>query len=257
MIIDTQEPAAPPEPKRCDLLLQHGSSAVSRGELAVTPTPSPTKTWRPIPHMRLLRLVEKALRDCGLAVAGQSHGLTHEGGRYFGLLEITAATGDSDYRQVAGVRNSHDMRFSAGVVAGTQVLVCDNLCFSGEIQIARKHTPRILEDLPRLAYEAVGGLSRYWNEQDKRIEAYREKDLDDRDAHDLVVRAVDNGVMANSYVPKVLREWRNPRHREFEDRNVWSLHNAFTEVFKGRLDLLPERSVRLNRLLDASAGLAR
>ena len=61
--------------------------------------------------------------------------------------------------------------------------------------------------------------------------------------------------MANSYIPKVLGEWREPSHPEFMERNVWSLQNSFTEVFKGRVDLLPERTARLHGLLDWEVGL--
>lgn len=249
------EPVASPEPKRCNLLLHCGSSAVSRGELAVSHTPWATSTWRPIPHLQLLQVVEKALLQSGLTIESQAHGITHDGSRYFGLLEITARNGDSEYRYVVGVRNSHDMRFSAGIVAGSAVLVCDNLCFSGEIQIARKHTPRIMDELPHLAYEAVSGLRRHWHKHDQRVDAYTEKHLTDTRAHDLVVRSVDAGVMANSYLPKVLEEWRHPSHDAFVPRNVWSLQNAFTEVFKGRVDLLPERTMKLHQLLDTHVGL--
>jgi hypothetical protein len=49
---------------------------------------------------------------------------------------------------VVGIRNSHDKAFAAGIIAGAQVLVCDNLCFSGEILLARKHTGHIHYDLP-------------------------------------------------------------------------------------------------------------
>lgn len=221
----------------------------------MTPTPRATKSWKPIPHIKLLQVVEKFLLEQGFAIQGQAHGLTHDQARYFGLLEISGRSASQEYRYVVGVRNSHDMRFSAGVVAGSQVLVCDNLCFSGEIQLARKHTPRILKDLPRLAGDAVAGLKRFWDQHDRRVARYRDVRIGDVRAHDLIVRSVDMGVMANSYIPKVLQEWREPRHQEFKPKNVWSLQNAFTEVFKGRVDLLPDRTRRLHELLDREVGL--
>jgi hypothetical protein len=36
--------------------------------------------------------------------------------------------------------------------------VCDNLSFSGEVRLARKHTSRIEADLPALVNRAVGQL---------------------------------------------------------------------------------------------------
>ena len=248
------EPVAPPEPKRCNLLLHCGSSAVSRGELAVSQTPLPTATHKPVSHMKVLQTVEKALLQRCITITGQAHGLSHNGARYFGLLEIQSPQ-NVDMHWVVGIRNSHDKRFAAGIVAGAQVLVCDNLCFSGEILLARKHTGHIHYDLPRIAEQAVDGLRGFWGQHNVRIARYREQRLTDTRAHDLVVRSVDAGVMANSYLPKVLQEWREPSHDAFAPRNVWSLQNAFTEVFKGRVDLLPERTMRLHQLLDTHVGL--
>ncbi|MGJ8639707.1 MAG: DUF932 domain-containing protein [Opitutaceae bacterium] len=241
--------------KRANLLLHCGSSAVSRSELAQVATPKATKTWQPIPHLKLLQFVEKALLERGFVISEQAHGLSHDQGRYFGLLQVTNNHPGHETHKVVGVRNSHDQTFSAGVVAGSQVLVCDNLCFAGEIQIARKHTPRIMDDLPRMTHDAVIGLSRYWEIQQSRITCYRNKRVSDSQAHDIVVRSVDAGVMANSYIPKVLQEWRQPRHKEFRSRNLWSLQNSYTEAFKGRIDLLPGRSKRMHTVLDAYCGM--
>ena len=44
---------------------------------------------------------------------------------------------------VVGVRNSHDKSFPAGLVIGASIFVCDNLSFSGEVKLARKHTVHV------------------------------------------------------------------------------------------------------------------
>lgn len=120
-----------PLPKRGNLLLHCGSHAGSRNELAQTLTPPATSTWQPIAYHKLLQLVERTLLENGFTITGQAHGLTHDCARYFGLIEISGLNHHPDYHYIVGVRNSHDMRFSAGLVAGSQVLVCDNLSFSG------------------------------------------------------------------------------------------------------------------------------
>ncbi len=250
MITDIIEPTSPPLVRHSNLLLHHGDHAVTRSELAQTPTPRPTKSWQPIPHLRLLQVVEKALLERGFVVIEQAHGLSHEGQRFFGLLQVQNNHPGHETSKVVGLRNSHDQSISAGIVAGNQVLVCSNLCFSGEIQIARKHTPRILEDLPQLAYDAVVSLNKYWEQQQRRIEEYRRTRISDPVAHHLVVRSVDNGIIATRMLPKVLKEYREPRHAEFKPRTLWSLQNSYTELWKGRIDLLPERSRKLHELMD-------
>jgi hypothetical protein len=155
-----------------------------------------------------------------------------------------------------GIRNSHDKTFPAGIVAGASVFVCDNLSFSGDIKFARKHTRFINRDLPQLVERSIGLLLAKWHDQDRRISAYKGAELQDRDAHDLVVRACDVGVCSNRLIPAVLHEWREPRHDAFEARNVWSLFNSFTEALKeGNLNELPKRTEALHGLLDVAVGL--
>jgi hypothetical protein len=153
------------------------------------------------------------------------------------------------------VRNSHDKRFPAGLVAGATVFCCDNLSFHGEVRVTRKHTRYILHDLPSLVGGAVGRLMSAWHHQAERIETYKHYLLSDQRVHDLVVRSVDLGIVPNRAVPDLLTEWRHPRHNEFAPRNAWSLFNGYTEVLKGNLAELPRRTERLHGLLDLEVGL--
>ena len=239
-----------------NLLLHCGASAVDRDTLACLPTPASTPTWQPIPHVGLLETVEGVLGTAGLRVAQEAHGVTHDGARYFGLLEVANGHDDTEYTRVLGVRNSHDKRFPAGVCAGSQVLVCDNLCFDGEITVARKHTRFVLRDLPYLVREAIGRLLGSWKHQDERISAYKEKRLTDTGAHDLTIGALDSGVISASRIPDVIKEWRVPSHDAFRPRNVWSWFNSVTEALKGgNIQTLPKKTQALHALCDACVGL--
>ena len=244
------------EKKRANLVLHAGAAVASRDDVAAIHTPEPTDTWMPISHISLIEQVELALKASNLRVVGQAHSLTREGNRYFGLMEIMNGQVSVDYSWVLGLRNSHDKSFPGSLVAGANVFVCDNLSFSGEIKLTRKHTKFIWRDLPQMTERAIGRLVSKWHDQDKRIEAYRGFEISDPKAHDLVIRSVDVGALAPSRIPNVLREWRKPQHVEFEPRTLWSLFNSFTEVLKGGLIALPKRTEALHGLFDSTAGLA-
>jgi hypothetical protein len=240
-----------------NLVLHCGAAAVELDQVSSVKTPRATSTWQPIPHHQLIQTVQRTLATTNLTIGTQAHSLTHDGSRYFGLMEIHGRKTSSDYCWVLGLRNSHDKMFPAGIVAGASVFVCDNLSFSGEVKFARKHTRFINRDLPQLVERAIGLLLAKWHDQDKRIEAYKEHEVIDQAAHDLVIRSVDVGVCANSYIPGVLKQWREPQHQAFEDRNVWSLFNAFTETLKqANLAELPKRTEALHGLLDVHVGLS-
>ena len=239
----------------CNLILHCGASQVPRKALAAVPTPAATETWRPIPHEEYVRQVEWELPRYGLDVVQEAHALTHDGTRYFGLIQVQNGCNSPDYSWVLGLRNSHDKTLTAGLVAGSQVFVCDNLSFSGEVSISRKHTPNILRDLPGLVDSALTRLLGLLRFQDQRVERYKSVQLGDADAHDLTIKALDSGVVCASRIPDVLREWREPRHSAFEPRTAWSWFNAVTEHLKGNLPLLPRRTVALYRLCDGFAGV--
>lgn len=243
--------------KKCNLCLHAGARTVEREQLVTVPTPERTKTWVPIPHNRLLEGVQAQLQRAGLSVVSEAHGLTKDGARYFGLLQVQNGHTDNDFGLVVGLRNSHDHSLPAGIVVGASVFVCDNLSFSGEVRLARKHTANVERDLPHLIERAVGRLGDLRRSQDERFGAYKRHELTDEAAHDLVVRALDARVLPVTRVPDVLKEWREPHHPEFRDgKTAWRLFNAFTEELKGNLDLLPHRTQALHGLLDSACGLA-
>lgn len=246
----------PPPKKHPNLILHCGAHSKSRNVVKHVQTPRSTSTWQPIPHILLIEEVERALKTNGLTIVSQAHSLTHDQARYFGLMEIQNGASHDDYAYVLGIRNSHDKRFPAGIVAGMSVFVCDNLSFSGEIKIARKHTRFILRDIPMLTQDAIGRLMQKWHHQDERIAAYKAKNVNDRTAHDLIIRSTDVGAATPRQIPNILKQWRDPQHQEFQPRNLWSLFNSFTEVAKGNLIELPRRTERLHGLMDSFVGLS-
>jgi len=240
---------------RCNLILHCGAQAVPRMEVARVSTPRQTSSWQPLPHISLLEEVESAVRTTGLRVGNQVHSLTQDGARYFGLTEVHGPNDADDYALVLGLRNSHDKTFPVGLVAGASCFVCDNLSFSGEIRLTRKHTVHLQRDLPQLVASGVGKLMQLWGHQAQRIDAYKNYRIRDKSAHDLVIRAVDVGACTNRMIPAVIKEWREPSHPEFQDRTAWSLFNGFTEVLKGNLPDLPKRTEVLHALFDTTVGL--
>lgn len=239
------------------MLLHCGAETVSREALFAVPTPRGTATWFPLSHRTILGEVENQLKATGFSIEEETHALTHDGARYFGVLSVTMKERTkSDFGWVVGLRNSHDQSYPAGLVAGTRVFVCDNLAFSGEVRISRKHTKYAYRDLRHLTARAVGKLGDRLRNLDQRIEAYKAEPVADWLAHDIAVRAVDCAAITATQIPEVLREWRTPSHQAFEPRNAWSLFNAFTEIHKTiNPHTALSRGEALHGLFDSLVGL--
>ena len=247
-----------------NLLLHCGGHAVDRNAVDTCPTPTPTDTWQPVPHGTLLDLVEQTFDQHGLRITQQAHALGRDGDRYFGLMQLSPQLkGDTDeqgYAFVVGLRNSHDQSFPASLVIGSAVFVCDNLAFSGEVVLARRHTRFIVRDLPEMVDRAVGQLGELRVNQDRRIEAYQQTPVTPPQAHHLLVSMLDAKVLPVTRLPSALDEFRRPSHEDFLGEGgkptAWTLMNAVTESIKGRnLDRLPRRTQAMHGLLDSHCGL--
>ena len=239
-------------------LLQNDSKPVfiERARLGEVPTPRATLSWCPLPHVTLMTRMEEKINTHGYRIHHSECILTHDGNRFFGTATL-ASRSNLGYRRMVGVRNSHDKSHAAGLLAGARVIVCANGMFSGdEICLSRKHTSRMLDDLDERIEEGFKRVFSEWENNDLRIARYRESLLNPSQAHDLVIRCMDNQVLPPSSIPKVLQEWRQPWHEEFVPRNAWSLFNGFTEVLKRKPHLIPERTKILHRVFDQSLGIA-
>lgn len=239
------------------LTLHCGAHEVPREVLDSVPTPESTQSWCPIPHADLLGGIQGTLECAGYRVTSEAHALAKDGARYFGLLEIVNGHAQRDYSLVVGLRNSHDKSIPAGLVIGSKVFVCDNLAFSGEIRVGRKHTVFIERDLPNLIDRAVGRLGGVRGRQDHRISSYKNVELSDAQAHDLIIQALDARVVTATRIPDVVEEWRNPRHPEFrESKTAWRLFNGFTEILKGtNLFRRPVATQALHGVLDGACNV--
>ena len=254
--------------KEATFMMHAGAEEVTREMVDMVATPARTDTWTPIPHSDLIDMVIGNITNYGMQVTEEQHGLYKDGDRYFGVFKLAQAEPDfekpvvtdveivpPDWSMCLGLRNSHDKSFPANLLGGSWVFVCDNLSFSGEIKITRRHTRYIMRDIPNLVSRAVATLVNKRGAIEQRIEAYKETPLVDAEAHDLLVRALDARAITTTQLPKVLHEWRNPRHPEFEPRSVWSLSNGVTEVLKAAPTQLPARTMALNGVLDGFAGV--
>ena len=142
------------------LMLHCGAHAVEREQVAGVNTPQRTETWTPISHEYLIDEVSRTLNASRMTIAEESHALTRDGQRYFGLFRIESQDlASKDYSTVMGLRNAHDKCFPAAIAFGASVFVCDNLSFSGETQLARRHTKNIFRDLPQVISRTIGQLA--------------------------------------------------------------------------------------------------
>jgi len=225
-------------------------------QLRAVRTPEKTDTHTPIPHSLLVGKTRKALDRAGFSITEEEHALARGGQRYFGGF---ALTGDDikgeDRRLVFGLRNSSDKSTAASACMGNSMMVCDNMCFSSDVKLARRHTVNILRDLDGMLAKAISRIVSSWHDMGHRIEAYKGSEISLERASNLVVDLAESKALPERDVYKTVKEFRDPRHPEFRDNTLWSLYNSVTENLKGGdLAKLPERTMKMQSIFDGIAG---
>ena len=100
---------------------------------------------------------------------------------------------------------------------------------------------------------AVQSLGQIRDAEVRRIEHMRALRLSGCDADSLMLQAYERGIISPRTLPQVIPASRKPAFPEFEERNLWSLMNAFTGAVKNRATTNPQQfalqTIRLNALL--------
>lgn len=242
------------------LMLHAGGRLCEYDELAALPTPPPQGRWHPVSHARVLNAVTDTLVAAGYAVADRRLAVARGGHRFFATLVLrTPLAASGGVALAVGVRNSTDKSFPLGFCAGHRVFVCDNLAFRAELLVKRKHTRHGEARFQTAIAAAVADLGSFRAAEEGRIARLMALDLTDDQALAFLVRAVEARVIAPAVLPKVLAEWRHPRHDYGTgDRpTAWKLLNCFTTVLGPRANASASeyaaQTIRLNALLPTPA----
>lgn len=227
-----------------------GSQEVDFSGLQAIPTPAATETHYPIPHHEFMELIQTKVTNLGFNIEEARYGIDKHNDMHSIITLEKPGQANGTFKNVVGVRNSHNKRFSAGLVSGASVMVCDNLSFNGEVKVQRKHTRFIMRDLPNRVDEMFGTIINNWAGQTARFDGYAQTKLATNEVDQLIGTAIRRNGISPSKALKVIEEYDNSKHDEFKERNAWSLFNAFTEVLKQSPTALSQRSINLHGVFD-------
>lgn len=233
------------------LILHAGAEPVEYRDLRELHMPEATATHVPIAHHAVVDMVKYSLGFFGHEIVEEHYGVTPDGLRFFGVLSLRSFHGD--YTDTVGLRNSHDKRFPIGISFGSRVFVCDNLAFSGDHVIRRKHTANAKRDLPGLVAEVVEPLREQRTAQALTFDAYRRKRITEAEVHDLIMRCYRKGVINIQRIDDVLEAYETPPF-DWGGETVWRLFNATTYALTGRVAENPSATKQLHCLMDDFVG---
>lgn len=211
-----------------------------RSQLNLIPTPAPMgRSHYPYPFHTYVDQVEESLQFHGFDIQAEEYVVTADHQQFFGLMEIaghgwnTDVVADKGWTVQVGVRGSHNQTLPRGLLLGSQVLVCSNLCFHGNIgQFKTKQTTEIAARLPFLIRECLMHIPDMVEEQDRAFDRMKEVEIGDSDARAALVTLLDRNGLSAPQLAKARQEWLKPSFDHGADPSVWKFFNACTQALK-------------------------
>ena len=221
------------------LMVHCGAERVTREALALLPDPKVLGPHhKPIRHDALVGAIHEIADAYGLPIAREEYALHRDGHLMFGVLDFArnpATLGLNDEGAMSlGLRASTDCSFAITGVAGSRILVCDNLALSGDLVAFYRRSTLGL----RLADVIQRGFDRFLEHAGRLmrgLERLRETPVSDDEARSLIYRTMADRIIPVRLFHDVDRNYFDvdPQARpECTDRSLWGLHNAFTRAFK-------------------------
>jgi hypothetical protein len=227
--------------------LHSGANAVTYDALRAVTTPAPTDTHVPVPHHEIVELMRFTLGFHQHEIAEEHHAITEGGARYFGLMCLRSPYGE--YTDMLGLRNSHDKSLPIGIAFGSRVFVCDNLAFSADHVIRRKHTVKAKRELPALLADIIQPLKDQRQAQNQRLLTYQGAALSDQQADHAIMEMYRKDVIGVQAIGHVLKAYDEPPH-DWGGRTAWRLFNAATFALAGKVTERPQITSDLHQVID-------
>jgi hypothetical protein len=216
------------------MILHCGANNCTFDDLRTPSLPEQTQTYYPIGHYDLASNIRRVADDLlvpkGYMFHKESFGMTAKGQRMFGLFNYKNSSDETC--MAIGFRNSYDMSMAVAIALGASVFVCDNLAISGDITVMRKHTRNVESELIQRVIGALYMADEQFLKFQKQIEAMRAAKINARNGAEFLGYLMYENILAAHPFSAAMRQWREPEHKAFVDRNVWSLYNAVTGGMK-------------------------
>jgi hypothetical protein len=231
------------------LIAHCDTNIVTEETVMAAPAVQGTATWNPVHHSVLIRTLERSIVGTGMQIQDRRYSLSRDGLKMFGVWTLNRH--DAEMAYAVGLRNSMNKSMAAGICAGTNVFVCDNLSFAGDLVQFRKHTKLIDDDLPRIceaAVDAIGSKLGAFAEWHKKLKKYVLRRVQ---AELLTFKALCTGVISPSEFKRFFSLYFD-ENALYGKPDLYSWHEAVTYLLKSKsLFSNFDKNRRLNRLCEA------
>ena len=222
---------------------------VERDYLQNLQTPPPMGSRHaPYPFYDFVQNTVDAVENAGFTITEEEYAIQKDEQRLFGLLHVSkpkpenaivpsfrTQTDPTAWNLLVGVRGAHDQSVGRGLVVGTQVITCSNLCFHGDLgNWKSKQTTNIAGRIPDLINDAVSGLDNALNKLTVDFDAFNAHKIEREAGENILVDIYRSGGFSSSQLGRAIDDWDKCSVEEHtaNGRNLWWLFNSATHALK-------------------------
>ena len=218
---------------------------VEREYLANLQTPPPMGSRHaPYPFHSFATDTVDAIERAGFVIEQEDYAITKDEQRMFGLLSVSRPVAPSngipalyqpEYNLLVGMRGAHDQAFSRSLVIGSQVMVCSNLCFHGDLGNWRsKQTTNIAYRIPDMVSDAVSGLGYAGERLTVDFDAFNARQITRDQGDDILLDVFRSGGFSASQLGRAIADWDDCsiESHTANGRNLWWLFSSATQALK-------------------------
>ena len=244
------------------------SAKMTLKELEKVPTPPPTKTWSPTPHVDIPRAISALVKelDWEFTDGGKSRfdiNVTANGAKMFGTTGVSIPGTDTsdEFGMMIGFRNSHNKTMALRFAVGTHVFVCSNGMMTGEFAVRREHTRFIsVEETTRTAFGIIADRAGQVSEQFQAMQAVA---VTEHEGVSFLAQSAEDGSLPLSAFLDARGHYLRARElsadvlddipesgdiRILHGETLWGAYQAVTDTWRDRSSFrLPHYSELLNR----------
>ena len=241
------------------LMAHCDTERVEESVLRAIPAPEWTPTWHPVSHGQLIDATGAAVKEMGIDVVSKLYSMNKTGTKMFACWNLDLGNGEVGY--ALGFRHAINRTMRIGYVAGTNVFVCDNMCFSGSSILFRMHTGGLdMDSLQVTAKKALEGSVIEMEKLHEWQEGLHEIYVPKRDLKEIVFDFATEGVFSGGQISNYLscleeeKEIRihSARGRRMDgSTTLYTVHGAATRLMrKWNMIRSSSATAKLNQICD-------
>jgi len=221
---------------------------VERDYLANLQTPEPMgKRHAPYPFHAFATDTVDAIERAGFTIESEDYAITKDENRLFGLLNVSRpvvpdaltfgvpALHKPKWNLLVALRGAHDQSISRGLAIGSQVMVCSNLCFHGDLgNWHSKQTTNIAHRIPDMVADAVSGLGHAGEQLTVDFDSFNARQISRDQGDDVLLDIFRSGGFSASQLGRAIADWDDCSIEEHtaNGRNLWWLFSSATQALK-------------------------